>query len=391
MRIGIVHSRYRLYGGEDAVVDREARLLRDAGHEVLPVEFRNDDLASLPPWRAAAQAVWSRCAAALVRQRLGPFEPDVVHVHNTFPAASPTVFGALREYPVVHTVHNYRWLCPAATLLRDGAPCRLCVGRVPWPGVVHRCQGGSVAQSAVTATMLTIHRLARSLDHVDRFIALTDFARDLLIEGGLPRARIVVRRNFTPPSEFRATCDGPSFAFLGRLSKEKGVGVLAEAWRSAPLPPLEVIGEGPEADALRDLPNVTLVGALPPADVAERLARARALVMPSIWYEGLPLVILEAYAVGLPVIGSDLGAMTELIREGETGMRVPPGDPAALASAVRRMAALPEGDWQRLSEGARRLHAERFSSDHALETLIAVYDEARIAHAERRRSAGQRS
>lgn len=380
MRIAVIHTRYRRRGGEEVVAETESRLLQQHGHEVIEIGFDNASFARHGALRVAAGTVWNRAAHHRVREVLTAVRPDVVHVHNTFPAASPAVFAAARDLPLVHTLHNYRWLCPAATLLRAGRPCEVCVGRLPVPGVIHACYGGDRRASAVVAAMLVAHRLRRTLDHVDRFIALTEFARGKFVQAGFPTERVVVKPNSAPVGPPRTPSDEPPFAlFVGRLSEEKGVRVLADAWRGGGLPPLEVIGDGPARDLLEGVPGVRLVGSKTREQVRGRMASATALVMPSIWYEPLGMVVLEAFAAGLPVVASDIGGLTELVDDGVTGWRVPPGRPAELAAAVRGAFALSPAEWHARSAAAVACHGERFGPEANVAALLAVYREAAAA------------
>ena len=376
MKVMVVHARYRQRGGEDAAVDAEMALLAGDGHHVIPVLFDNREFAKVSSIGAATGTIWNSGAAQTVRDAIRENRPDVVHVHNTFPAASPAVFKAVGALPLVHTIHNYRWICPAATLLRDGVPCRACVGRLPWRGVWHACYGGGRAASAVVATALSLHRAMGTLNHVDRFIALTDFARKTLVEGGLAAERIVIKPNFTARGQSPNTGGRESYVlFVGRLSEEKGIAVLAEAWRRhADLPPLEVVGDGPMRQLLEGVPNVRLLGVASPDAVRRRMELARLLVVPSIWYEGLPLVVVEAYAAGLPIIGSDLGGLTELIHDGETGWLVPPGEPDALASAIRR--GIDPLVWSAMSRAAHARYLAQYTPEANLAMLLEIYAEA---------------
>lgn len=376
MKIVVVHTRYRERGGEDVMVEAEIDLLRVGGHEVVPVLFDNAEFARGSHLRTARGTLWNDRSALRLRSVLEHERPDVVHVHNTFPAASPAVFWEARDYPVVHTLHNYRWTCVSANLLRDGRPCEDCVGTHPWRGALHGCFHGSYPGSLVVAAMLAHHRRRRTLDHVDRFITVTSFAREKMIEAGLPPDRIAVKPNFTTsaPRPVERADDDPFVLYVGRLSPEKGIDSLATAWRKYDLPRLEVIGEGAAGAVLEGVPNVQRLGALPLERVRERMAAARLLVMPSIWYETFGLVAVEAYSVGLPVIASDIGALAEVVEEGRTGWRVPPGDPEALARAVRRGITDPE--WDRVSSEALRVHAERYTPEVNLPLLEAIYREA---------------
>jgi glycosyltransferase involved in cell wall biosynthesis len=322
--------------------------------------------------------VWSRKAAkhvaAFVRRR----DVDVVHVHNLFPTLSPTVLDAARQAgaAVVMTLHNYRLMCLPATFLRDGSVCESCLGRIPWRGVRYRCYRGSVLGSAALAGSLTLHRGVRTFDAVSRYLAVSEFVREKYIEGGVAADRIRVKDNFTWPGARR---DGPGeyFLFLGRLSSEKGADTLLHAWRRGEsLGRLRVVGDGPEAEALRlnAPPGVEFIGSVPPAEVPALLARARALLVPSRWYEASPRTIIEAYAAGVPVIASGLGALPEVVKDGISGYVVPPDDAGAWAEAAGRL--LHDDTSEELGAGAFRQWAERHTPEWGLRGLESAYGEA---------------
>jgi glycosyltransferase involved in cell wall biosynthesis len=377
MRILQVHTHYRQPGGEDAVVATEAGLLRDAGHQVLTHRGRN------PEGRRAAVALgaapWNESQARIVAHQVARLRPDVVHVHNTWFATSPAVFAALRRVgvPVVMTLHNYRLVCAAATLFRDGAPCTDCVGTHPWHGVEHACYRGSRPQSALAAATIDLHQ-RRGTWHrdVDRFLALTDFGRDQFVDGGLPADRILVKPNSVddPGPRPSAPSTSSTVLYLGRLTEEKGIATLLRAWERAPERlRLVVAGSGPlEAWVRANAPGrVDLLGALPSDQVRSLLLSARALVFPSTWFEGQGLVPVEAAAAGLPVILSDLGAVAGLLSPGADELLFPPGDVGALAARLARL------DDDRFVDDhgrfTRRRFEERYTHRTALEALERVY------------------
>jgi glycosyltransferase involved in cell wall biosynthesis len=378
LRILQLHTHYRQAGGEDHVVRTEARLLRRAGHEVLTCTTSNPEGA-----RAAsvfASAPYNPNAAARVARVAERFRPDVAHVHNTWFAMSPAVLSALRKVgvPVVQTLHNYRLLCAAATLYRDGAPCVDCVGTHPWHAVRHRCYRGSAPQSAIAAATMALHA-RRGTWHrdVDHYLALTDFGRRRFIDGGFPADRITVKSNSVddpggrpaPPSR------GRDVVFLGRLSEEKGVLTLLEAWRRSTARDLRlrIVGVGPlEPELRRFAPaSVDIVGSLPRERIDVLLLAARALVFPSTWFEGQGLVALEAAAAGLPVLHSDLGVMSELFAPGSEDLLVPPGDADALAAKLEQ---LTDDDFvDRAGSLTRQRFEERYTHERALERLLKTY------------------
>src|SRR3972149_8945895 len=254
-----VHNWYRQPGGEDAVFNAEAALLRSRGHGVLEYTEHNSEVERLTAPAAAARTFWSANSCRRVRRLLSDGRPDVAHIHNTFPLISPSVYHACRKagVPVVQTLHNFRLICPAATLFRGGLPCEDCVGRtVPWPGVLHRCYHGSRTQTVALAGMLAFHRLIGTwAEQVDVHIALTDFARRKFIEGGLPAERIVVKPNFVHPDPGMKDGEGEYAVFVGRLSEEKGVRTLLRAWRSLGDVPLRIAGDGPLTGEARRFVN----------------------------------------------------------------------------------------------------------------------------------------
>lgn len=377
-RVLLVHNAYQQYGGEDAVVEAEEALLRRHGHAVLRYERHNDDVTGRSRARLAADVVWSARTMDDFARLVQEFRPDIVHVHNTLPLVSPSIYWAARRsrLPVVQTLHNFRLICPQAMLLRDGRICEDCVGKVPWRAVVHRCYRGSAAQSAAVAATVQLHRLAGTWrDKVTLYIALNEFCRDKFVEGGLPAERIRIKPNFVdlPPP---APSPRSGFLFVGRLSKEKGVSVLAQAVRMQRAPEaVRIAGTGAEQAQLEALEVVELLGSLPAAAVYEQMARATALVLPSVWYENFPRTLVEAYANGLPVIASRLGAMATLVRDGETGLLFAPGDAGDLARKLAWAAAHP-GEMARMGEAARRHYERHLTAPINYRALSGIYAEA---------------
>ena len=382
MRVLVLHNRYRSgdTSGENRVVHDESELLRTAGHDVTTwqAEPQVDTLAGQV--RAATDAVWSRRAAAKVRTLVAERSIDVVHAHNLFPSLSPAVLRAARDAgaAVVVTLHNYRYLCLPGSLIRDGSACDVCVGRVPWRGVVHRCYRGSAAGSATIATSLTLHRSVSSFDAVGRYAAVSGFIRDTYDRVGFAPGRIVVKPNFAPPAAIRER-PGEGFVFLGRLAPEKGVDTLLEAWRggAGSLEPLTVVGSGPSEAALRAAapPGVRFLGDVASDRVPDLIRSARAVMIPSRWEEAaVPRVALEAYACGVPVISSDRGALPEGVIHGETGLIVPADDPVAWRDATVTMT--DDGTVERLGSGAFAMWRERYGPEAGLAALESLYDEA---------------
>jgi glycosyltransferase involved in cell wall biosynthesis len=377
MRILVLHSRYRSgpVSGENRVVDDEVALLRQAGHQVTLVDPEPGRISGAGLLRTAGEAVWSRQAAAELKAVVRSHGADVVHCHNLFPSLSPAVLRAAGDIPVVMTLHNYRLLCMAGTLLRDGRVCQDCLGHSPLPGVAHGCYRGSKAGSAAMAASLGLHRTLGSFDRVDRFLAVSRFVADKHVEAGFPPGKLLVKPNFTWPAE-RRIGPGDGFVFLGRIAADKGLGPLLAGW--PPGVKLTVAGDGPDAARLRAAapPGVEFTGALGTDDVARLLTTARAVLVPSRWFEGAPRVVVEAFGAGVPVIASRLGALPELVTEGETGLLVTTGpggrDPdGAWASAVERL--LDDTESEKLGANAAARWDEHYSPHRALANLEAAY------------------
>jgi glycosyltransferase involved in cell wall biosynthesis len=385
VKIAVFHNRYVLRGGEDAAVELETELLRKAGHEVQVVAEDSRALGPLPArLRAGLRAHWNeevfeRVAGLASRERF-----DVGHVHNFFPLLTPAVHAALHRagVPVVQTLHNYRLFCANGLFLRGGRPCEDCVAAGPWNAVRHRCYRGSALQTAAWAFATSwARRRGAWHDWVDRFVVPGEFARRKLVAAGLPADRVTTRPNAVPdPGEPR--WGGHGAVYVGRLSAEKGVHLLLEAWRGLGGYPLALVGAGPEEAALRrraaDLPNVRFAGALPPDAVQAELARAAFSVAPSLCYENFPLAVAEAMAAGRAVVAPYPSALADLVEEGLTGLLFRSGDAASLADACRQLAA-DHSLAETLGREARERYEETLTPERGLQRLLAIYRDVRAA------------
>jgi glycosyltransferase involved in cell wall biosynthesis len=375
----MVHNAYQQRGGEDAVVDAEIKLLRSYGHKVVEYRRSNEELNKMSRSSAALQTFWSHGAAHKVAELITLENIDVVHCHNTFPLISPAVYwaAARARVPVVQTLHNFRLICPQALMLRNDAPCEDCVGHVPWRGVMHGCYRDSRLQTGVLAGMITAHRvLGTWRDKVARYIALNEFCRQKFIQGGLPANRIVVKPNFVDAGPAPVSIKRLGALYVGRLSQEKGISVLANAMRRLQgRVGLTVVGVGPQADLLDNLPGVRLLGALPANEVMELMRHTQMLVLPSICYENFPRTLVEAFGCGLPVVASRLGGMAHLIDHDRNGLLFDAGSVNALAAAMDSLASDP----QRCAEmglAARQTYEESLTPEINYKMLMQIYEDA---------------
>jgi glycosyltransferase involved in cell wall biosynthesis len=393
VRVVLVHNFYGsgAPSGENLVFQAERDLLVRRGHEVRSFVRHSDDLRRrgwLGTLHGALATPWNPVAASALRRMVDEFRPEVVHAHNTFPLISPAIFPALEGRAArVLTLHNYRLHCPAAVPVRAGLPCTECLDRRSvLPSLWHGCYRGSRLATLPLAAGVALAR-GRSLwqRHVEAFVALTEFQRDLVVAAGLPAGRVFVKPNFYPgrPGVVPWQARRAAAVFVGRLSEEKGVRHLVEAWRAwgAGAPPLRIVGDGPLRRPLEALAraggplDVTFLGQVPPAEAEAEIAAARLLVLPSTWFEGFPLVLREALAFGTPAAVSDLGPLPGLVEHGRLGVVFRAADPAALLAAVRA-AWEEEGGLERRSAAARGAYQARYAEEENLRALLEIYRRA---------------
>ena len=394
MNVIVCHNYFRERGGEDQVFEDELGLLEASGHHVTPFIRRNTEFSARDVIPIALRTPWNRQVSQELAELVRHTGADVVHFHNWLPQISPGAFYAARKAgaAVVQTLHNYRWACPKGIMFRDGRPCEECMGKlIPWPAVSHGCYRDSRAGSVVVATALGVHNVLRTPQRVvDAYVAASEFIREKLTEAGLPRERIYLKPNFLFPDPGTGTGSGGFAMYLGRLSPEKQIDTLLDAWeRLDGTVPLKISGDGPlrpavEAAARRD-PSIEYLGFASNEVVDRLLGEARLLVFPSGTYEVQPITILESFAKGTPVVAGRIGAMADLVSDGVTGWHYESGDAGDLATTVSRAFFDPEAlGTARI--GARHEYEKKYRVEGNLEMLTDIY---RSAIARRRREDGE--
>lgn len=383
LRILLVHNRYQLSGGEDGVFKAELDLLRQHGNEVTTYIENNPANTSRLPLAAAFDTIWSlrtyRNLAKLIRE----IHPDVVHFHNTFLRISPSAYYACKagNVPSIQTLHNYRLLCPSANFLKDNQICELCLKKkVPLPSIRYACYRNSRSQTAVIAAMLAIHNWIKTYHKVvHAYITPTEFTRQKFIEAGYPESKIKVKPNYLDPDPGMKTVLGDYALYVGRLSSQKGIPDLLEAWSQIKEIPLHIIGEGPMAknvsEHARVNPNIHWLGEISRKQVLEQMKNAKILVFPSISYEVFPLVLIEAFAVGLPVITSGIGNMKTIIENGRNGVHFKVGDVNDLASHVH-WSFEHSDDIAQMGREARQDYLNKYTGETNYNMLIQIYENA---------------
>jgi glycosyltransferase involved in cell wall biosynthesis len=380
LKILLIHNIYQQSGGEDIVFESEKTLLLEEGHKVSTFIVDNDSIRGIKNKLITALSVsYSQAAKRKLAKVLLEYNPDIVHAHNIFPLLSPSIYDACIEMkvPIVQTLHNYRIICPGALLMRNRQICEKCITGSAYQAVLHKCYKNSVLGSLAVARMVENHRKQGTWENkVDKFIALTVFAKNKFIEAGLPENKIVVKPNFTHDSFLKNSvttkrrCEA---LFVGRISPEKGVDTLLNAWRKLDIP-LKIVGPGKINNSVEVGSNIQVLGELDKKSVEIEMENSSFLVMPSEWYEGFPMVIVEAFSRGLPIICSRLGGMSEIVSDGATGLHFEAGNVLDLISKVRWMAGHRKECYQ-MGVNARNEYESKYTPEINYETLIDIYQQ----------------
>lgn len=348
----------------------------------------NDDIHKMDSLDISRRTIWNHQTYTHLRELIRRRRPAVMHCTNTFPLISPAAYYAARAEGVVivQTLQNYRLLCAGGYLHRAGQICEDCIGKaVPWPAVAHGCYRDSRPASSVVATMLTLHRALKTWSKVvDLYVVATEFARRKFVQAGFSRKRIVVKPNFVHPSPEPGSGRGKYAVFVGRLSPEKGIDTLVAAWQTLKGElPLKILGEGPLDEKIRAFagsdPRIEWLGLCPASEVQKVIGEAAFLVCPSLWYEGLPKTVVEAYSRGTPVLASNIGAMREVVDHCRTGLHFKAGNADDLVKKARRLIASPE-KLCKMRTAAYRKFQQRYAAEPNYEKLMEIYHRALRRH-----------
>ena len=387
IKILLVHNRYKQSGGEDQVFLNESELLKFNGEEVITYTVHNDAIKQSLKSKieVGINSIWSYKEYKKFKRFLRYNKPDIVHVHNFFPLISPSIFSACNKLniPVVQTLHNYRLICPAATFLRDNEICEKCLTGSLVNSVKYGCYRDSVFQTIPVATMIGANRAINTWQmKVDKYIALTNFSKQKFIEGGLPSEKISVKPNFMMESPLlEKTIERENYyLFVGRVSKEKGIHLLLEAFveiENKTDAKLLIIGDGPEKRKLEEKyknnTNIVFKGKLNKDEILIYMKKAKYLVVPSIWYEGFPMTIIEAYSVNTPVIASAIGSLKEVVTDNETGFHFIKGNKESLKTTLLKAASYIKYDF--LVHEVGKQYKDKYTSNINYKTLLEIYKE----------------
>ncbi len=397
-----VTSYYYRRGGAEAVMLDQNELLESRGWDIVPfaMEYEKNfetpydeyfveeidfasDYAPTEKVRKAVKSVYSLEARREISRLIDKVRPDIVHAHNVYHHLTPAIFGAVKKkgVPMVMTVHDLKIGCPSKLMLAPDGVCERCKGGKTWNAVTTRCQKGSLALSAIVALETTLHNALGSYrNNVDRFILPSHFHTNKLVDWGLPREKTRYLPNAIDVSELTPDyTPGERFVFVGRLSEEKGLLTFVKAVAAAGSK-ATIVGTGPQEHELRRTVEATgadveFAGYQTGDALFDIVRGARALVLPSECYENAPVVLLEAYGVGTPVLGSNLGGIPELIIEDETGLLAQAGDIDSFATALRRYDDMADSDVATMGEAGRAFVEANFSREQYLEGLLDIYTE----------------
>jgi glycosyltransferase involved in cell wall biosynthesis len=381
IRILLCHNHYQQPGGEDHSFEDEARLLEAHGHEVVRYTLHNDAIQEMGRVGLATSTIWNRAVYRELRESMRSHRPAVAHFTNTFPLISPAAYYAARAeaVPVVQALRNYRLLCANALLLRDGLPCEKCLHRrVGLPAIGYKCYRDSRAATAVVTGMLALHRAVGTWRRqVDLYYTPSEFARRKFVAGGIDPQRIAVKPNCVSPDPGEGGGSGGYAIFVGRLSPEKGLTTLLEAWlRHAPPMPLKIVGNGPLApmvnDAVARSSRIQWLGQQPIQRTLDLIGDAAVLVFPSLAYETFGRTVIESFAKGTPVVTADSGAAAELVDDTINGFHFLTRDAGSLAKRVAQVAER-RGS---MRPAARAKFLRYFTPDRNYQMLMNIYRRA---------------
>lgn len=381
----IVHNKYRFAGGEDSVVENEKKLLTTYGHSVTVYEKNNtalDNFSIVQKLLLPLRTLYSLSSAREIRDLIRHEQIDIVHVHNTLPLISFSAYYAAKSEgcALVQTLHNFRFLCPNGLFYRDGHICQDCMHGL-YHSVKYACYRGSKLQSAMVACSLWLHRTLGTFRLPDAYITLTNFNQQTL-SSLLPADKLYLKPNFTEKvPAFHSPKERSYFLYASRLDSSKGIFLLLESFKQLPEQQLVIIGDGPEKEAVlsyieeHGLENVRFLGFTPHEQTMSYLHHAKALLFPSQWYEGFPVIIAESLAVATPIIGSNIGNTASIIEDGKTGLLFEYNSIDDCIQKIRTFSS-PDFPSEKMEQNCRQIFEEKYCPEQNYQQLMQIYTSA---------------
>lgn len=380
MKILQIHNRYTKKGGEDTTIEAEYRLLIGKGHQVEQLIFDNSSIKGIEKIKIFYKSVYNIEVRRILREKIKKFQPDIIHVHNFFYVTSPSIFyeAQRNETPILATIQNFRLICAGSLLLREGKVCEICTQKTfPLAGIQYKCFQNSAIKTAQLTMVTGLHKwLGTWKNKVDAYITLTEFVKNKLIQSSLhlPNEKVFIKPNFTYDKGFTTADERQDFfLFVGRLSQEKGIRILLEATKIHDFK-IEIIGGGELEKIVREYasanPNIVYHGFQEQDFILAKMKACKALLFPSIWYEGMPLTILEAFSTGTPVIVSDIDNLNEIVTNQYNGLHFRTGNSQDLAQKIQLFGL---NDFSHLYVNARKTYEKLYSPEKNYQKLIEIY------------------
>lgn len=378
MRVLLIHNKYQQRGGEDAVFENETELLRQHGNEVETLLFDNNDINQLSKIELISKLFYNKGSYKKLNTIIQKFKPEIIHVHNFFPLASPSIFFASsrNRIPTVVTFHNYRLICSNGILFRENKTCEKCINSTfSISGIVHKCYRNSRLQTASLTTMTALHKLIKTWNNkIDGYICLTEFSKNKLVNSSLKldKCKVYIKPNFSFEEKNKAQKRENFYLFVGRLSKEKGIKTLLELAKQSEIN-LKIAGTGEMQEEVltnsQQFSNIEYLGQRNKEELKELYSKCRALIFPSTWYEGFPMTIVEALSNGTPVICSKIGGLPEIIDQGYNGLLFEPNNVNSLKSSILDF----EKNKVDFYANAKKSYDDEYSSEKNYKMLMSIY------------------
>ena len=384
MNVLLIHNYYQNPGGEDKVFKNEYNLLKSNNVNVSKFIVNNNEIELNNKFMVGINSIWSFYYYKKLSKILKSNNYHIVHVHNTHAKLSPSIYYACKNYgiPVILTLHNYRICCPKATLFRKNNVCELCVKRhFPYHGIYYKCYHNSILHSIILSLSIAFHKkIGTYRQTINHYIALTNFSRNIFVKAGIPRKKISVKPNFIVSDSSFSKRNKKYFLFIGRITKEKGIKTLLRTWALNKDYPLKIVGDGDLKEYVKheikqkSLKNVEYIGHISSEDTIIKLLRnSYCLIVPSLWYEGFPMTIVESFNTGTPVIASNIGSLSEIVQHKNNGLLFMPDDAHDLSLKVK-WAWNNENYINLYSINARKEYEKKYTSQENFNQLMAIYN-----------------
>lgn len=383
----MAHNYYKVPGGEDTVFHNEVKMLDKNGHKVTKYTRHNDEIKGgvLSKLKLGIDTIFSLKTYKEVKKLIDENDIDIVHVHNTLPLISPSIYYAARakKVPIVQTIHNFRLLCPGATFTRCGEICEDCVSKGLEQSLKHKCYRNSLSQTFIMYIMLKLHRIIGIYDKIN-YITLTEFNKQKLSTLVKDESKIHVKPNFIEKREDIERTLEDYFVYIGRLDDIKGINFLVEAWKNIDKDiNLYIIGTGPEEENLKHiisenrLNNVKLLGFMKREDAFKVIEKSRAIIIPSKWYEGFPMTIAESFSLGVPVIGSKLGNIESIVDDERNGLLFTTNNKESLKEVINKVFHDRELNIS-LGNNAYKVFKEKYTDEENYRSIEKIYNNLNI-------------